>query len=66
VVTDIDQIRLQEDQATMKFLVALEHLNNNTYGHKGYIDYGIGEDSLWRNTSIEHDVASNCEYIHAR
>jgi len=33
-------------------------------GHKDYIDCGAGEDSAWINTSIDHDVASNCEHVH--
>ncbi|MFI5406737.1 MAG: hypothetical protein ACHQ1D_09525 [Nitrososphaerales archaeon] len=34
-------------------------------GHKDFIDCGPGEDSVWINTSVDHDVASNCEHVHA-
>lgn len=34
-------------------------------GHKDFIDCGSGEDSVWINTSVDHDVASNCEHVHA-
>jgi Ca2+-binding RTX toxin-like protein len=34
-------------------------------GHKDFIDCGSGEDSVWLNTSVDHDVASSCEHVHA-
>lgn len=34
-------------------------------GHKDFIDCGSGEDSVWVNTSVDHDVASICEHVHA-
>ena len=34
-------------------------------GHKDFIDCGSGEDSVWINTSVDHDVASSCEHVHA-
>ena len=34
-------------------------------GYKDFIDCGPGDDSVWINTSVDHDVASNCEHVHA-
>ena len=33
--------------------------------HKDIIECGSGEDSVWINTSIDHDIAFNCEHVHA-
>ena len=34
-------------------------------GHKDIIECGSGEDSVWINTSIDHDLAFRCEHVHA-
>ena len=34
-------------------------------GHKDIIECGSGEDSVWINTSIDHDLALSCEHVHA-
>lgn len=34
-------------------------------GHTDFIDCGPGEDEAFINTSIDHDIAKNCEEVHA-
>lgn len=34
-------------------------------GKRDVIDCGAGNDEVWINTSHDHDVAVNCETIHA-
>ncbi len=40
-------------------------LSTPSDGHKDFIDCGPGEDTIFINTSVDHDVASNCEHVHA-
>jgi Ca2+-binding RTX toxin-like protein len=40
--------------------------NSNTLsdGFKDYIDCGPGKDEAWINTSVDNDIAINCEILH--
>jgi hypothetical protein len=33
-------------------------------GFKDLVDCGPGNDEAWINTSVDHDVAVNCETVH--
>jgi hypothetical protein len=33
-------------------------------GFRDYLDCGPGEDEVWINTSVDTDIAVNCEIIH--
>jgi hypothetical protein len=37
----------------------------NPDGSKDLIDCGPGNDEVFLNISVEHDVAVNCEIVHA-
>ncbi len=34
-------------------------------GHTDFIDCGPRDDTAWINTSVDHDITSNCEHVHA-
>lgn len=35
----------------------------NSDGHKDYIDCGPGNDNAYINTSVDGDIAYNCEHL---